>query len=167
MKRGVIAVAVGALIAVGGAAVARSADGPSPFDQINAKLTQLSAQIDQVNGSTGQLGSQLNDLDAKVSELDAKLAQVDSKVSQTDAQTVDISTDVQLLKQLANSTHDRLNATCTLVIRAEAWAWAAAGSPGPMGESPASCWRDWWAPSAAGTFTSMWVDPIPPGVPGS
>ena len=154
-----------ALIAVAGAAAARSADGPSPFDQLDAKLTQLSAQIAQVNGSTNQLGSQLTALDSKLSQLDVKVTQLDSKVTQVDAKTVDISTDVQLLKQLANSTHDRLNANCALLIRAESWAYIAAGSPGPLGESAASCWRNWWNPSTAGIFTSRWADPIPPGVP--
>ncbi len=153
------------LIAAAAAAAARSAGGPTPFDQLEAKLTELSTQIAQVNGSTSDLSSQLTALDAKVSQLDAKLTQLDAKVSQADSNTVDIMTDVQGLKQLANSTHDRLNATCTLVIRAESWAYVAAGSPGPFGESPASCWRNWWAPSAAAIFSSRWADPIPSGVP--
>ena len=149
-----------------GAAVARSADGPTPFAELDAKLADLSTQLAQVNGSTDELGSQLAALDAKVTQLDAKVTQLDSKVSQTNSNTVDIITDVQLLKQLANSTHDRLNATCTLVIRAESWAYIAAGSPGTFGESPASCWRNWWNPTTAGIFSSRWADPIPPGVPG-
>jgi septal ring factor EnvC (AmiA/AmiB activator) len=152
-------------IAVVGAASARSADGETPFDEMNAKLDQLTAQTAHLSSSTDQVNNQLSALDAKLAELNAKVAQLDEKIGHVDSRTIDISTDVQLLKQLANSTHDRLNATCTLVLRAESWAYISTGLPGVPGETPASCWRNWWNPATAAIFSSRWADPIPAGVP--
>jgi septal ring factor EnvC (AmiA/AmiB activator) len=73
------------IVAIVGAAVARSADGPTPFAELDAKLADLSTQLTQVNGSTDELGSQLAALDAKVTQLDAKVTQLDSKVRQPTA----------------------------------------------------------------------------------
>jgi len=76
------------------------------------------------------------------------------------SRTIDISTDIELLKQLANSTLDRLTAVCRKVNDTEIDVDVFLGFPN---ESPDwhSCWRNYYDPTFAAKFSSRWTDPIP------
>jgi X-X-X-Leu-X-X-Gly heptad repeat protein len=145
---------VAATAAVASHAAAPAAQGPPGIDELTVQVAQLSDKIGQLSDNTAALSSQITQLNSAAAGLDAKLTQVDSR-------TVDISQDIQLLKQLANSTHDRLTAVCRNVN----YAWSLVehiAAPNVNGlANPQNCWRNYYQPGYAATFSSRWTDPIP------
>ncbi len=145
-------VATAAVAAAVASHAAPSAEGPPGIEELTTQVEQLSVQISQLSSNTTQLSSQIAQLDSDVAGLSAKLAQVDSR-------TIGISQDIQLLKQLANSTHDRLTAVCRNVNYTWGLEETIAGVPHLA--DPHNCWRNYYDPGYAATFSSPWTDPIP------
>jgi septal ring factor EnvC (AmiA/AmiB activator) len=138
--------------AVASYAAAPQAEGPPGIDELTIQVAQLSDQIAQLSSNTTALSSQIAQVNSNVAGLDAKLTQVDSR-------TIDISQDIQLLKQLANSTHDRLTAVCRNVNYT--WGLVEIIAGVPQLSDVHNCWRNYYAPGFAATFSSRWTDPIP------
>jgi len=136
-------------------------DAPPWANALIAQVSHVSDQLTQVTGSNSQLGGQLTQVQQQIGALDADVSALDAKLTQVNSRTIDISTDIQLLKQLANSTHDRLTAVCRNVN--SAWSLLESHAIPDIAHSadPANCWRNYYAPSYAATFSSRWTDPIP------
>jgi septal ring factor EnvC (AmiA/AmiB activator) len=156
-----------ALLVIGAAAVASAvaghaapqADGPPGIAELTAQVEELSVEITALNRNVTQLSGQVTGLDTRIEQLDAKASGLDAKLSQVNSRTIDISQDIQLLKQLANSTHDRLVAVCRNVNHA----WGAVEihmNIQPLADVQ-NCWRNYYDPGFAATFSSRWTDPIP------
>jgi uncharacterized phage infection (PIP) family protein YhgE len=150
------------LVAVAAAVTSHAAlqaQGPPGINELTAQVTQLTAQIVQLNSTASHLADKVSQLDDRTAQLNTKIAALDAKLTLVDSRTIDISQDMQLLKQLANSTHDRLTAVCRNVN----YAWGAVEIV--LGVSlvadPQNCWRNYYVPTYAATFSSRWTDPIP------
>jgi septal ring factor EnvC (AmiA/AmiB activator) len=140
---------------------APEAEEPPWIADLSAQVTQLSAQVGQLNTSTSTLAGAVAQVDSQTAQLSTKLTTLETKLNQVDSRTIDISTDVQLLKQLANSTHDRLSVVCRNVN----YVWSTlethvAPDVAHLADAH-NCWRNYYDPSYAATFSSRWTDPIP------
>jgi len=68
-----------------------------------------------LNGNVTELQSEIAQLNGQVVQLEGATRGLDTKLTEVNSRTIDISTDIELLKQLANSTLDRLTAVCRKV----------------------------------------------------
>jgi septal ring factor EnvC (AmiA/AmiB activator) len=160
-RLGVALLVVGA-VAVTAAVAGRAApqaDGPPGLAELSNQISQLSVQVTGVDRHVIELTGRVGALETRMGQLEADMSGVDGKVTQVNSRTIDISQDIQLLKQLSNSTHDRLTAVCRNVNHAWVTLYVHMGLEGFADEH--NCWRNYYDPGYAATFSSRWTDPIP------
>ena len=113
-----------------------------------------------MNGNVTELQSEIAQLNGQVVQLEGATRGLDTKLTEVNSRTIDISTDIELLKQLANSTLDRLTAVCRKVNDTEIDVDVFLGFPN-VSPDWHSCWRNYYDPTYAAKFSSRWTDPIP------
>jgi septal ring factor EnvC (AmiA/AmiB activator) len=151
--------AVAATAAVTGYAAPDDA-GPPALNQLSDQVAQLSNQIATLNGNVTALQNQVGQMNGQVAQLADATDGLETKLTEVNTRTIDISTDIQLLKQLANSTHDRLTAVCRKVNDTEIDVDVFLGFP-DVSPDWHSCWRNYYDPGFAAKFSSRWTDPLP------